>query len=714
MSLFPDSISVENVVPTDKSLEKRTTMVALIENKPMEVLLIEDNLKFSAKVTRWINTLNQDPQIAAPILFSHSETLTKGLQHLEEFLIDIVLLDISLPDSHGLESVARIQSRFPNTAIIVLSKDPTWSSILKAANSGARDCLAKGSLSAESLYQSLYYAFERKKVEDRLEEAQARHNSLVEQLPIGVYCKDLTGSYTFVNNAFCKMLDLERSEISSAKDHKLFTTSCAKFLTEGDEFVLKSLSQKEWDHKIETIRGDTLNAHLIKLPIFDADDEIIGTQGLVIDANERHSREEQRLLGERFSAVETLAGQVAHHMNNRLAPVLLDVAKITSIATEPAVLEACARISKAAMSSANALRHLLVMAQKRQTDGQFLPVELDLVTSDLKRFILSAFPKNVECEIHIESGLHKVAGDFAALKELLEMLSINACEAMQSKGTLTIRVENVSGVTLCSSGEDPSCVSFAVRMSVIDTGPGVSAAMSDRVFDPYFTTKNPEEHPGMGLTKCLKTVRGHRGTIAVNKDYKQGCCIEVTLPASIDSVNENVGTLTLSPSHGSDRLILLVDDDEAVLASTGNFLRECGFRVIDARDGVEGFKEFSKLGQEIDLVLTDLTMPHMDGARLIEAIRATSSTVPIFVSTGVEFSSDMSDLDGLHVSELIHKPFDPRTLLNKLCNTLDRQDRLVTDHERKSHQAEPLNPSNDLSRMERIEPAPIATTEATF
>ena len=218
-------------------------------------------------------------------------------------------------------------------------------------------------------------------------------------------------------------------------------------------------------------------------------------------------------------------------------------------------------------------------------------------------------------------------------------------------------------------GAAPSSVD-AVSIKIKDTGPGIPAEIRNRIFDPYFTTKNAEEHQGMGLAQCMAIVRNHRGVIRLDPESDKGTCIELILPAINIASSENSATAEGQADQGVGKTILLVDDEEPILEAAQIIFEGNGFNVMTASDGAQAIAKFSEHSAEISVVLTDLMMPYMDGAMLSKAIRDISTTVPIFIATGLDSKENLDKLEGLGICEVIPKPFAPKDLVRKICAEL--------------------------------------------
>ncbi len=643
-------------------------MIDSEEDRGIQVLLVEDDRRVRGHLRDLVEGLNRSPEVDVTLTMECVASLQQCLDHLADFFVDVILLDLSLPDVHGIAAISRVTQSVPNIPVIVLTNISGWASMVQCAEAGGRDYLVKKGLDADTFFRSVYYAYERKQVEDKLRQSQLIYQSLVDHLPVGVFRKDLNGRYEFVNQAFCDAVGYDAKQIRRRGDRDLFVDEHAEELNKEESQIIESRETVERERVLKTASGKEFDAELVKIPLLDAEEEdVCGIQGVLSDVSERKRAEEQRRMAERFAGMEALAGDIAHHVNNRLAPVMLNASIIESKATEPELVKASQKISKAASKAGQIVRHLLAMAM--QTEGKMMSVEMDLTLSDLPRFVKETRNSDCRVDLRIASDLKNVKGEFSMLKTLLEELCANACESMGDKGMITISATNGKHELLLGEEGDRPRSTESVIIKVQDGGPGVPAEDRARIFDPYFTTKAGENHDGMGLAQCMSIARKHSGILRLDPQSETGNCFELILPALVaEEATDSKAVVELEPADG--KTILLVDDEEPILEAAQVILEGNGFNVLTASDGAQAIAKFSEHSADIHLVLTDLMMPYMDGAMLSKAIRDISTTVPIFIATGLDSRDNLEKLEGLGVCEVIPKPFAPKQLVQRICQEL--------------------------------------------
>ena len=636
-------------------------------DQSIQVLLVEDDRRVRGHIRDLVESLNRSSDVTIPIAMECVATVRECLDHLADFFVDVVLLDLSLPDVHGIGAITQVSQSCPQIPIVVLTNTSGWASMVQCAEAGGRDYLIKNELDADMLFRSLYYAYERKQVEDRLKQSQALYQSLVDHLPVGVFRKDARGRYEYVNKAFCDAVGYDAKQIRRRGDGDLFCDADAESLHAEEQEMLRSRQSRELEAGLTTAQGKQFEAQWVKLPVFDLEEEeVCGIQGVLCDVTERKRVEDQRRLAERFAGMEALAGQIAHHVNNRLAPVMLNASIIESRSQDPELVEASRKIGDAAARAGQVVRHLLALAQ--QSGGRMMPIEVDLLLQDLPRYVREAHSDQCRVDLRMASNISDIQGDFSSLKEVLEQLCVNACEATDNEGLITVTAERASAVLDADTQESIEAVAIRVR----DQGPGIPEENRHRVFDPYFTTKDPDLHQGVGLARGMSVARQHGGQLRVVSDQERGACLELLLPAivrkAIEAETPALGGGEAIPIEGGT--VLLVDDEEAILEAAQVILEGNGFEVMTASDGAQAIAKFSEHAGEINVVVTDLMMPYMDGAMLSKAIRDISPSVPIFVATGLDSQENLDKLTGLGVREVIPKPFVPKDLVRRLREEL--------------------------------------------
>jgi CheY-like chemotaxis protein len=274
------------------------------------------------------------------------------------------------------------------------------------------------------------------------------------------------------------------------------------------------------------------------------------------------------------------------------------------------------------------------------------------------------FPKDIVFERAVPPHLWPIIADATQIHQLLLNLCLNARDAMPSGGKIRITAANLElDENYASMVPDAKPGSYVV-LQVVDNGSGMPPEVVDRIFDPFFTTKDIGKGTGLGLSTVHGIVKGHRGFIQVTSALGKGTAFEVYLAAAPDSKGEvRADDPERPPKDGGGKLVLVVDDEPAVRIAACRVLESGGYEAMAAADGTEALAMFVKNATRISLVLTDLTMPHLDGMALIRALRRAAPELPIIASTGLDDKSKLFELKNLRVGSVLYKPYSGNALL---------------------------------------------------
>ncbi|MBE2215746.1 MAG: response regulator, partial [Opitutaceae bacterium] len=354
------------------------------------------------------------------------------------------------------------------------------------------------------------------------------------------------------------------------------------------------------------------------------------------DVTERRSLEEQSLRNQRLDSIGTLAGGIAHDLNNVLAPILLSIDLLRGKAAEAERAEYLDSIERSVRRASDLVRQVLLFA--RGSTGEKSPVEPALLLRDLARMLRETFPKSIEITCSADPADAAALGTMHAnptqLTQVLLNLCLNARDAMPEGGRLSVGAR-ATAISAEEASIHPGAVAGpAVVFTVSDTGSGIPAAVHGRIFDPFFTTKEVGKGTGLGLPTALGIVRGHGGFIAFRSTPSDGTTFEVYLPATPAAAPRPVSTSSEHRAHGRGELVLVIDDERILRQATERLLCAHGYRVISAADGPEGIAHASAFAGELRAVITDLMMPRLDGFATAAALHEVVPGVPVIAMTG--------------------------------------------------------------------------------
>ncbi len=384
---------------------------------------------------------------------------------------------------------------------------------------------------------------------------------------------------------------------------------------------------------------------------------------------ERKRLETQLRQAQKMESVGRLAGGVAHDFNNLLTVMLSNAAlALDGLAEKDPVREDLVEIEGAAKRAAVLTRQLLAFARRQVAEPRAL--DLNAVTLAMHKMLRRLIGEDVELVTLLADGLWAVWADPGHTEQVLVNLAVNARDAMPSGGKLTIETSNVTLDAEQAGRHAGMRPGDYVLLEVGDDGQGMTPDVLEHVFEPFFTTKERGKGTGLGLSTCYGIVKQSGGWIWVASEPGRGTTFSIYLPR-LGVEAEAFAPAELGPLHGGTETILLVEDDPKVREVAVRALRDRGYRVLEAATGTEALSAAESTGDPINLLLTDVVMPHMSGRELAERVRALRPRIRVLYTSGYgEYVSVHHPEPGRSVA-LLPKPFDPASLARKVRDVLD-------------------------------------------
>ncbi|HYF34417.1 MAG TPA: ATP-binding protein, partial [Prosthecobacter sp.] len=439
-----------------------------------------------------------------------------------------------------------------------------------------------------------------------------------------------------------------------------------------EEAARATLRTGEWSGELRhtTKSGQIVDVESRRTLIRDPEGQPKSILSINTDISEKKLLAAQLLRTQRLESIGTLAGGVAHDLNNALTPIMM--------ATEllrihyPDAADLVDTVEMSAMRGADMVRQLLTFAKGVQ--GERLLVQPRHLLDEIEKIIRGTFPKNILLRTAYTSDLNSVLGDATQLHQVLLNLTVNARDAMEHGGTLTLEAENTEIDATYASAIPDAAPGHYVVWRVSDTGTGIPPEIMDRIFEPFFSTKGPDKGTGLGLSTILGIVKSHRGFIQAYSVPGQGSTFAVYLPAD-RAAAENVPARQANeaPFRGNGESILIVDDEAPVREVAASVLTALNFNVMTASDGTEALIQVAERRSELHAVITDLHMPSMDGLTFVRAVKRMLPEVSIIVASGRMEERDANEFKSLGVSAVLDKPFTQQMLVAVLKKTLGRQ-----------------------------------------
>jgi len=402
------------------------------------------------------------------------------------------------------------------------------------------------------------------------------------------------------------------------------------------------------------------------------------------DVTERKRIENQLQRTQRMECIGALAGGIAHDLNNSLAPILMAADLLRDDLATDGSKQLLGMIKGSARRSVELVQQILSFARGSGGERQLLDVQA-LITEVLK-LAVETFPRSIQIQSRFASGLHGVKGNPTQLNQVLLNLCINARDAMPNGGSISIEATNVvlDQAEALKRHRSPGPY---LLVTVTDTGQGMSAEVLDKMFEPFFTTKSASQGTGLGLSIVMGIVKAHDGFIQVSSRLQHGTTFIIYLPASPISDSEGTEEYPARSCTGNGERILLVDDEIAILEVTKLLLESVNYEVTTAPNGNQALELYRQQPSEIDVVITDLMMPSMNGVELILKLRQINPSAKIIAVSGMSPETPLTQSAKNLTNLLLKKPFATHELVTALRNVLDNEDRLSAQ---KPHAAVPV------------------------
>jgi len=528
---------------------------------------------------------------------------------------------------------------------------------------------------------SIYFIFlhNRKQLKKSAEEASymRRLTSLVEQTPSAIMIIRLDGTAEFVNQGYEKLVGYRAAEIIDKDARELFFID---ELREEREELWQTVSQGErWQGEIASRHknGTVVYANAVAFPLFDDSGEITNYAVIKHDVTETHKLQARLVQAQKMEAVGTLASGVAHDFNNILtvinsfSEILIDECEADSPIREDLV-----EINDAGRRAAELTRQLLAFSRRQIIQ----PKELCLrkLIENLMKMMRRLLSEDIELEFSLPENIVpiKIIADPGQIEQILMNLLINARDALQSSANVIegkrivlslSEVELDEDFVISHAGSRPG--NFAL-IEVIDNGCGMNIDAQQHCFEPFFTTKEVGQGTGMGLAMVYGIIKQNMGTVFVESYPGIGTTFRIYWPIiDADEVTIDEKTVVSELKVKGDEVLLVVEDDDKIREVVCRKLRQSGFQVIAADNGVDALQQIENHPETIDLLFTDVVMPLMGGKDLAEKMRELYPRIKIIFASG--YLDDCVHKDILALGQFINKPYSAKAMVENIRQCLD-------------------------------------------
>ncbi|MEM6401230.1 MAG: PAS domain S-box protein [Cyanobacteria bacterium P01_D01_bin.116] len=488
--------------------------------------------------------------------------------------------------------------------------------------------------------------------------------ALLDVVTNAILVKDVHNKILYWNKGAENIYGWLASEVYGKKSSRLLHK---EYSSQQDDALLSVINLGQWEGELQQITKEGKDIIIQSRWTLLRDDK--GRPKYILAENtevtQKKQLETQLLRTQRLESIGTLAGGIAHDLNNVLAPILMSVQLLERKIHDSQNLRLLKTLENNAQRGASLIKQLLSFA--RGIEGQRTLIQTKHLIAEIEQIIRETFSKSIQLKVNIPSDLSYVYGDATQLHQVLMNLVVNARDAMPSGGKLEISAENLLIDECYAQMNIYAKIGAYIKITVADTGVGIHPEVQERIFEPFFTTKELGQGTGLGLSTALGIVKNHGGFLNIYSELNKGTIVKIYLPIQkaeethIDNCDE------LEDLNGSGELILVVDDEPAIRKITKSSLETYNYRVLTASNGIEALEIYTKYQQEINLVLLDMMMPEMDGETTIKLLQKINSKVKIVAISGLVLNYNAVSNQSLCIKAFMPKPCTGKELLHTIA-----------------------------------------------
>jgi len=494
--------------------------------------------------------------------------------------------------------------------------------------------------------------------------------ALVDSAPDAVVVHDLENQVLYWNQAAAALYGWSVDEIQGRPVARIFYLNKAE--REGAVEVLRD--QGHWSGELRQIdrNGDEYYIQSRQQLFRDEAGEPVAVVCYNTNITEQKKLKDAEERAHHVRSSSILAGGVAHELNNALAPIMLSAAMLKRSLEDEKSRNMVSMIEKCANKGAALIADLLSF-ERGKGGGNDL-IRKTQVERSLKRVGEKIIPPEVSLKVDIVEDLWECRGEMSEISEVFEHAMRNACEAMPEGGILQVKVGNrlfdENFQNLAPEAKAGAYVTFIFT----DNGHGIEESLIKRVAEPFFTTKDPKQGYGFGLANSQAIVKGHKGFMVLESDHGRGTTLSIFLPAEIavEKVTGSAPPFVVS-KEGNGKLVLVADDEFFIRETIKKTLEDRGYDVITAQDGTEALAVYASRINDVNMVVTNVEMPFMDGPSLCRALKKLNPEVKILVSSGHKQREKVQEIKSCGVEHFLAKPYTADNLADRVHAILNAE-----------------------------------------
>ncbi|MEQ8223465.1 MAG: response regulator [Candidatus Eremiobacterota bacterium] len=614
----------------------------------------------------------------------HLKTFSDGQYLLDAFRSEygkgnrtpLCILDMKMPRLGGLETASAVRNIDSEVIIILVTAYSDISLATIKENLKKDIYYITKPFNKEELYCLVDSLIKGWNKNIQIKESEEKYRTIFESFVDVYYRTDMDGIIALISPSIKSYCGYEPEELTG-----LPIKSICPDISQYD-ILLRDLynSHVVKDYEIKLKSKDereiyfSANTHIV----FSEDDVPLAIEGVLRDITERKKAEEDKKKLEsqlrqkqKMEAIGTLAGGIAHDFNNILSAVIgFTYLALKEIPEGSKVYSNLEEVIQASYRATDLVKQILAFS--RQSEQEKMPVQINVIVKEVLKLLRASLPATVEIRQKLGGGPYTVIADTIQIHQLLMNLCTNAFYAMREKGgIMEVSLSNfdmdINNAVLYEGLKSGPYVKLVVK----DTGHGIEPDILEHIFEPYFTTKDPGEGTGLGLSVVHGIVRSHGGDIIVNSQPGKGTVFEVLLPRIDTEVPQKVSFAENLP--GGTENILFVDDDRKLVYLGKKMLEDLGYTVIALSSSSDALDIFKNEPDKFDIIITDQTMPEKTGIDLVKNILSIRPDLPVILSTGYSDMITAEKAKKIGVREFTMKPFDIRVMAKLIRKVLDEK-----------------------------------------
>jgi len=640
-------------------------------SETLHILLLEDRETDAELTLNAVRRAGFDPK------WTRVETEKEFIARLAD-RIDVILADYSMPQFTALKALDIMNQRGLNIPFIIVSGTIGEETAVEAIKNGASDYLLKDRLGR--LGNAIRLAIDQKKLKEErnhmmeaLVWAEAKYRSIFENAVEGIYQSTPDGRYVTANPALARMFgydtpaELIREVTHIGRQLYVDPNEWARFHVLLNQNNVVMNFETKVRHRDGRIIWISEQARAVR----DVFGVITFFEGFVQNITDRQEAEEKLMRAQKMEAIGHFAGGVAHDFNN-IITVISGVSELIrdELPENPAVRDYIQEIQRATQQAALLTRQLLALGRKQIMEVKVFDVN-ELI-ANIEKMLFRVLGEDVELKTRASGKKNLIKADPGQIEQVLLNLVVNARDAMPGGGKLTIETSTVTMDSISAATHLNARAGPYERISVSDSGSGMTQEVLAHIFEPFFTTKEVGKGTGLGLATSFGIIKQSGGFITVSTEPRIGSTFHVHLPSVLDKTAARKFVQKEDRMPRGSETILLVEDDASVRKLSARILEKLGYRVITAAEGADALHTLESRSDEIDMIFSDVIMPKTGGQTLHDQVLAKWPKMKFLFCSGYTDQSIGNHRLLDPAMPYLQKPFSPQQLAIKVREVLDQ------------------------------------------